>query len=460
MQIIRSVVIVFWLAAVMTPDQAAGQTSAPVFASRVDAAVADAMKHYSIPGVSVAIIDRGRVAYVKGYGVVRSGESTPVTPQTLFHLGSVTKMFTAAALVKMSLQGRLDLQAPIGAAASGLPECAQNLTLEQLLSQSSGLKDFPGADGAHEESALNTFVASWPPAYCLFEPGVSFSYSNLGFALAGDVLQQRYGKPYADALSDLVLRPLGMNASTMRPRDTTGKPMAAGHHLTAGKIAVVAAADDTRLWPAGYLFSNAADLSRFIVAMLKNGRIARNGVFPAALPAILETPRVPIRALFDDGHYGFGLIERRDGADEIFEHPGDLPGYEAFLRFIPARKFGVVVLINADDTPIPRLVDAIDSIVTGRRVGATAATATGIPVSKRDGASLVGHYSNRWDIDITQAGDRTWLAQNGTKEVIYTLGNDRYTIGKAGPLFRIVRDAQGAGRLLQLFLWTFAKSAS
>src|SRR5690349_9648231 len=130
------------------------------------------------PGAAVAVVSGDRVVFSKGLGVANVETGAPVTPETVFHIGSLTKVMTATAVVAEAEGGRLRLGAPVGDVVPGLAPRISKLTLEQLLAQTSGLREIPGGDGLHGEEALGVFVRSLKDDDLLVEPGKVFSYSN------------------------------------------------------------------------------------------------------------------------------------------------------------------------------------------------------------------------------------------------------------------------------------------
>jgi CubicO group peptidase (beta-lactamase class C family) len=156
----------------------------------------------NIPGGAVAVVKDDRVVFVKGFGVASIETGVPVTPDTLFQIGSTTKSSTAALALSLVEEGRLRLDDPIAEHVKGLAPGLSRVTMAQLLSHTAGLKDEPDEFGLQDESALGDYARSWTDAYCLFPPGQVFSYSNSGFALAGLVVQEVGGKPFADQMTE------------------------------------------------------------------------------------------------------------------------------------------------------------------------------------------------------------------------------------------------------------------
>lgn len=269
--------------------------------------VRSALSRSGTPGAAVAVVVDDRVALAEGLGVLSAETGMPVTPDALFQIGSMTKVFTAAAVLVAAERGLVDLERPLGGSVRGLAPCLARVTLGQLLSHTAGLIDEPDEYGPHDEDALAAYARSWNEEYCLLAPGRAFSYSNSGFALAGLALQEATGKPYADAVSELVFAPLGMTRTTFRPTAAITYPVAVGHRVVEGRPVVVRPmADDARLWPAGEIFSSARELARFAVAFLNQGRLEGRQALPPSVVRRMLQPRGEVTGL--GSHYGCGMF--------------------------------------------------------------------------------------------------------------------------------------------------------
>lgn len=205
------------------------------------------MKKTGVPGLAVAVIKDDRVVLAQGFGVASVETNAPIVPDTLFQIGSVTKSFTAAAILALAAKGTLRLDQPVGAYIKGLhPEIAR-LTLHQLLSHTSGLQDEPAEYGTQEESALGAYPRTWTASHLFLAPGQSFSYSNAGYSLAGLAAQEAVGKPFADVMRDQIFAPLGLRRATFRPTEAMTYPLAIGHKVSQDSAATVVRPSARRL---------------------------------------------------------------------------------------------------------------------------------------------------------------------------------------------------------------------
>ena len=249
------------------------------------------LKETNTPGAAVAVVSGDRRVFAKGFGVANIETGAPVTPDTLFRIGSVTKMFTAAVLATLADEGRIKLDEPIGKYVKGLNPKLSMVTAHQLMSHTAGMTDESPSDyGSHDDSALAAYVRSLNDDYFFTEPKEIFSYSNPGFDVAGFLIEEVGGRPYADQMSDRLFKPLGMNSTTFRPTVAMTYPLSQGHSLSgkAKPTVIRPFGDNVAGWPDGFMFSSVNELARFAIAFMDSGRIDRKQVL---------TPEVITRAL-------------------------------------------------------------------------------------------------------------------------------------------------------------------
>src|SRR5436190_6196072 len=252
----------------------AAQPPADRLSSEVETVAVEEMKADGIPGAAIGIVSGGKILLAKGFGVASVETGVPATADTLFRLGSTTKMFTAAALVQMALNGKIDLHRPIGKYVRGLDPTLAKLTVDQLLSHTAGLRNDDPPPGRADESALGREVRSWKADRLIAMPGDVFSYSNDGYWLAGYVAEALAAKPYASVMEEEILKPLGMARSTFRLDMASTYPLAQGHRMADGKAVVVRPIPDNPAgWPSGALFSTANDLCRWLLALMNEGQL-------------------------------------------------------------------------------------------------------------------------------------------------------------------------------------------
>ena len=346
-------------------------------AQTLDQIPSEELSRQHIPGLVMMAVKDGRVMYAKGFGVLSVEAGAPITPDALFRVGSTTKMMVATATLKLSERGKLRLDAPVGDYIAGLNARVARLTPHQILSHTSGLMDETKMYGSHDDEALERNVSSWKDDVFFTEPGKIYSYSNLGFVLAGRLIEVVNGKPFADSMEELVFKPLGMNSTTFRPTMAMTYPLAQGH--TAAGAVSRPAADHAGYWPAGSMFASGNDFAKFVIAFL-------NGDVPAAL----AKPNVDVPGIRPGVQYGYGLEIDTGRGVRIVEHGGSRAGYRSHVVMAPEFKTGVVVLCNKDGAqPGPIAQKALELLLPVHFTPAPVAT-PGAP----DLTKLTGKYVN------------------------------------------------------------------
>ena len=431
----------------------------------------DVMRATKTPGVQVVVVRGDSIVLARGFGVADVETGAAMTPDLLAHVGSLTKPFTAALALTVAQQRTLDLRAPISRVVRGLRPKLGALTVSQLLSQTAGLADREGSYGTLDEAALLRAARELPDSVAFLPPGLSFSYSNLGFALAGLAAQEAAKQPFADLIRDRLLRPLGMTKSTMRPLIALTYPRSQGHKLTSKGDSVVVVrpvADDTRIWPAGYLYTNAREVGRFVIALLNGGRVDGKQVLPAAVSDSMMTVRVTLPGMPNATRYGYGMFLDSLRGYESAWHPGSLPGFSTLLRMIPSRRVGVVIIANRDEVRLDRVAEAaLEDVLRSMDVPFVASTpmaarlptpAVGVRL-----ADYVGTYTNRFSFELRLKDGALVLRRFGTELPVVPLGDNMFAVQTPGASmmdrFSVVSSSGTRPAYGQMFLWTFPRTS-
>ena len=304
------------------------------------------LRETNTPGAAVGIVSGSRLIFAKGFGVSNTETEAPVTPDMLFRLGSTTKMFTSAAVVKLAEDGKLSLRDPIGKYAKGLNPAIAGLTCDQLLSHTAGLSDGAQMYGLHDDAALGETVRGLTADSLFAPPGKVYSYSNPGYWLAGYVIEAVSAKPYADVMDERLFKPLGMMSTTLRPTTAMTRPLSQGHDSDgAARPKVIRPfADNTGNWPAGSIFSSVNDLSRFVIAFMNGGELDGKQVLSNTLIKELSSAHASIPG--SDNKYGYGLTIRNVRGVRVIEHGGSRSGFGSHIRIAPDQRFAVMILVN------------------------------------------------------------------------------------------------------------------
>lgn len=303
------------------------------------------MREKQVPGVAAAVYYKGE-SYLVSFGY--AGRDKPVSPDTIFEIASVTKVFTSTALAVEVLNGRMQLNAPI---TEYLPRLNHNpalkgVSLRALSSHSGSMPRTPPGGGYTSETLMRYFANRWRPEWPV---GSKYLYSNVGFGLIGYALAAREGMPYFQVLERLILQPLGMNNTWI----VVPRQMHANYAQGIGKNGGFAEEFRLNAWPAGgALRSTSRDMLKFLLANL-------NVEGPEDLRKAMQFAQ---EGVFKVGeHLTIGLAWQRLQAEGvlIIDKNGGVDGFSSYIGMIPEKKIGVVLLANRGFTQITE---------TGRRV--------------------------------------------------------------------------------------------
>ncbi|HEX5435701.1 MAG TPA: serine hydrolase domain-containing protein [Gemmatimonadaceae bacterium] len=314
--------------------------------------IRDRMEHYSVPGMSIAVINDGKVEWASGYGVKRVGSSDSVTTSTRFQAASISKPVAATAALRLVEEGRLDLDGNVNDRLRSwrVPEnqftAKQPVTLREILSHTAGLTvhGFPGyAAGDAVPSAIDVLdgKGNTAPVRVNMVPGTRWRYSGGGYIVAQVLMQDVTGEPFATLMKRLVLDPLGMTQSTyVQPLPERLSDSAAVAYRSDGD----AVEGRWHTYPeqaAAGLWTTPSDLARFALGI----RAAYLGEAGAILKQ--ATAREMLTEVM--GGYGLGVAVEGAGDSLRFSHGGANEGYRAFFVLHPITGDGVAVMTNSDN---------------------------------------------------------------------------------------------------------------
>ena len=411
--------------------------------SAVEAAAQKELHDTQTPGAALAVVLGDRVIYSRGFGVASVETNEPLRPEMLFRLGSTTKMFTATALVSLAEKGAIDLNNPIGMYVKGLNARIAQVTANQLLSHTAGFLDEAPMFGSSDESALGKEVRSWTESRFFTEPSKIYSYSNPGFWLAGFLVESLGGKSYADQMDASVFKPLGMTRTTLRPAVAMTYPLAQGHDETPqGPMVIRPAANNAASWPAGSIFSNVNDLSRFVIAFVNDGRLDNAQVLSPTLIATLATPRVKIPGT--EASYGYGLEMTKSLGVDIVRHGGSRSGYGSVILMVPRQHFGIVALANRTGVGMNRTaIKAMETVLALEPAKPTPSQAP-MTFSAAELNEYVGTYSQgARTMEIVKRDGKIFLKQQARESALVKMGDGQLEVPDGGH-FVVVRGANGA----------------
>lgn len=312
--------------------------------------IQEQMARWEVPGLAVGILHEGRTE-TAGFGIANVETGQPVTAETLFQVGSISKVFTTTLVMTLVEEGKLDLDEPVLTYVPELPladEMARRtITLRHLLTHMSGFYGDRFDDHGDGDDALARAVAAFADLPQQTAPGELWTYCNAGFDLAGRAVERVLGVPFEQAMRDRVFRPLGMERTTYFAKEAIRHAVAVGHDQELGKPARVAYPwpIPRRSNPAGGVISNVGELLRFARCHLQDGELDGTRVISAESARAMRAQQ----ATADYGRtWGLGWLLRQVGGTTLVEHGGATNGFMARLTTAPERGFAIAVLTNGE----------------------------------------------------------------------------------------------------------------
>jgi CubicO group peptidase (beta-lactamase class C family) len=295
------------------------------------------------PGLAVLVAQDGKILFEKGYGLADLEHHVPVTPQTTFRIASVTKQFTASAILKLQEEGKLSVDDKLSKSIPDFPR-GDEVTLRHLLTHTSGIYNYNrngyAAIGATNPTTTEAIIETIKQDPYDFDPGTQWRYDNSGYLLLGYIVAKVSGQTYGDFLRENFFQPLGMT-NTGVYRAHLGLP----HEALGYSLGTNGFEPAFTSWTAGNgaLYSTVEDLYRWNEGIF-NGHVLDAASLKAAFTPVKTTEN---RVSSDSG-YGFGwFIDRHRGLRDI-SHGGGFPGFTSYLLRLPDEKFTVAILANAE----------------------------------------------------------------------------------------------------------------
>jgi len=330
-------------------QRSAGTTVAetsPIDLVALDKELAGLVAERGLAGASVAIMDNGQVLLARGYGKASLVSGEPVTPETMFNIGSVTKQFTTASILLLAQDGKLSVDDKVAKYYPSLTD-AGNITLLDLMGHLSGYPDYYPLDFVDERllktASADEIIQRYATGKLDFPPRSRYSYSNTGFIILGRVVEKVSGQPFGEFVKRRILVPLRMTHTAFLPAPGTAG-FATGY-ISFGLSPLEPAMHEVKDWlyAAGGLASTPSDLARWDLALVE-GRVLGPKYYK-----IMTTPQ-----MLADGRttrYGCGIgVRTTPEGETILAHSGAVSGFLAENYIIPRTKSAVVVLLNSEES--------------------------------------------------------------------------------------------------------------
>ncbi len=313
----------------------------PLDTAAIDRAATEILKTTQVPSASIAVVQDGRIIYTHAYGMQAPGR--PATTTARYPIASISKQFTATAILMLADEGKLSLDDTVGKYLPGLTD-ADQITVRQLLSHTSGYRDFWPQDFgfaamAHPVQPME-ILDRWAKAPLDFKPGSQWQYSNTGYVAAGLIVEKVSGEPLMRFLSERVFQPLHMESAVDADFGLTKSDASPHMRYALGPVRPEQPAAPGWLYAAGQLAMNAPDLARWDIGMI-DAKLLSPASYKAQQTAVVLTNG-------KSSDYGLGVdVDSVDGHRRI-KHGGEAVGFLSENRVYPDDKAAIVVMVSGD----------------------------------------------------------------------------------------------------------------
>ena len=313
----------------------------------------------SVPGASVLVVQDGRVALARSYGMADLESGIPATPATNYRLASLTKQFTASAVLLLVRDGALALDTPLTGVLSEFPDYGSSIALRHLLTHTSGVPDYepfvPDTQSwqVKDRDVLEILMRTEGTD---FPPGGAYSYSNSGYALLAMVVERASGQSFATFLNDRIFKPLGMNGTVaFEDGISTVANRAFGYTITDGSVERTDQSTTSAVLGDGGIYSSVEDLAKWDDALARGLLLDSVEWSEATTPARLTDG--------SETEYGFGWFIDSYGGHRRQRHSGDTRGFNNIIMRFPDDQVTIVILTNRDQAELTAIAERMADIL-------------------------------------------------------------------------------------------------
>lgn len=321
----------------------ASMVADPALAARIDAIIAPYYKTNE-PGATVIVTRDGKTVFRKAYGMADAARQVAMTPEMSFRIGSITKQFTATGIMMLAEEGKLSVSDDITKFLPGYPTHGKKITIEHLLTHTSGVVSYTGKRDyvatMTKDMSVAQMIDSFKNDPLEFDPGSRWRYNNSGYFLLGAIIEKVSGMPYARFVEQRIFVPLGMNNTAYEGHERGAVPRAAGHTGAAGHYDPSAPLSMSQPYAAGALVSTIDDLARWDAAV-SSGKLLKAASWQRMFTPYTLVGDAPTT-------YGYGWAIGKLQGSQLISHGGGINGFRTQGLRLPAEKVYVAVLSNSD----------------------------------------------------------------------------------------------------------------
>jgi serine beta-lactamase-like protein LACTB len=390
-------------------------------ARALDSFIARELADKRLPALSIALVDDQRIVWARGFGYADPKSKKPATADTVYRVGSVSKLFTDIAVMQLVEQGKLDLDAPV---TNYLPDFKPDnpfnkpITLRQMMAHRSGLVREPAVGNYFDATnpTLAQMVASLNRTKLVYEPESKIKYSNAAIATVGYVLERTQKEPFAGYLQRKLLEPLGMTHSGFAPRPELKKELATATMWTYPGREFTAPTFELGMAPAGSMYSTVNDLGRFLSVLFTGGKGPNGSMLKKETLEQMWTPQ--FKKSDEKSDFGIGFrINQFEGRRRL-GHGGAIYGFATDLSLLPDDKIGVVVIASKDvaNAVTTHIADEALKLMLAVKQGKPLADIVATkPIEPETALKVAGRYENGTKfLEVTYRGGKLWLYHSRT----------------------------------------------
>jgi len=327
----------------------------------IDVFISRQMKQQGIAGLSIGIIENGKVVKAKGYGLANIELNVPVSEKTIFKIASVSKQFVAVGIMKLVQEGRMKVTDPVTKFIKGAPAKWNSITVRHLLTHSSGVAvEPPGFDGMKEEADSVYIKRSFADSLN-FVPGSKFEYSNFGYFILADIIRIISNMPFPDYMKKHVFDEGGLSSTGITSLEAIIPDRAAGY-MKGADHSIINAPNYVAVRPSGAFLSNINDLLKWEMDM-QAGKLLTQKNWDQVWGDTVKTSFT-----MDDEvmYYGYGWMINKVNGKQFMHHGGSLPGFKSvYLRYVED-KTAIIILTNCDDADAYGIAFGVADLLRGK----------------------------------------------------------------------------------------------
>lgn len=342
MLVITMLLLMTYISGVVFANEDESSTKGNLDISEINEFMTNEIERLNLPGASLAIVKGDQVEYLKGYGVANG---TNITPQTPIVIGSVTKSFTALAIMQLVEQGKIRLEDPV---QSYIPwfqiadkEESKKITIQHLLNQTSGFSTYDGQVAISQgDQTLKEHIQSLVNTELTYPVGEQYQYSNLNYSILGVVIEEVTNTSYKDYINKYIFKPLEMSNSFTDPKDDINNTIANGYQTIFGIKVPTEQLNHEGNVPSGYIISSAEDMANYMIAQLNKGEFKGKSILSSNA---MNTLHSPSSFTGNDTYYAMGWEVNKEG----ISHNGWTEN--TYSKVLLDGEYGISLQINSMD---------------------------------------------------------------------------------------------------------------